>query len=143
MASSVEVRVPLLDNEILDLAARIPSRLKLNGWRRKYIFKRSQEGTLPRQVIWRPKAGFSAPVRSWLTGSLAPLVDELLSERALRGRGLFRPDAVTRLRREQDLGLADNALRIYALLSLELWFRTFADRTWQFDRTTRKSAAAP
>ena len=143
MASSVEVRVPLLDYEILDLAARIPSRLKLHGWRRKYVFKRSQEAVLPRRIIWRPKAGFSAPVRAWLTGGLAPLMDELLSEETVRRRGLVRPEAVARLRREHDLGLADNALRLYALLSLELWCRTFTDRTWQFDGTRARVIGAP
>jgi asparagine synthase (glutamine-hydrolysing) len=66
MAASVEVRVPLLDDAIVDLTRRIPSSLKLHGWRRKYVFKKSQEGRLPNDVIWRRKAGFGAPIRSWL-----------------------------------------------------------------------------
>jgi asparagine synthase (glutamine-hydrolysing) len=133
MAASVEVRVPLLDDELVALAARIPSSLKLNGLRRKYVFKRSQEAVLPRRIVWRPKAGFGAPVRSWLAGGLAPLVEDLLSEQTVRRRGLVRPEAVARLRHEHDAGLADNGLRLYALLSLELWCRTFIDRTWRFD----------
>lgn len=133
MAASVEVRVPLLDNEIVDLAATIPSNLKLRAWRRKYIFKRSQQGILPKEVIWRPKAGFGAPVRSWLTGELAPMVDDLLSERTLAARGLVDPPAVARLRADNESGRADNSLQLYALLSLELWCRTFLDRAWHFD----------
>jgi asparagine synthase (glutamine-hydrolysing) len=132
MAASVEVRVPLLDDELVALAARIPSRLKLKGLRRKYIFKRSQEGTLPRDIIWRRKAGFGAPIRSWLEQDLAPIVDELLSESALRHRGLFEPAAVARLRADNTAGRADNSLQLYALVSLELWFQTFLDRTWRF-----------
>ena len=133
MAASVEVRVPLLDDELVDLAARIPSHLKLKAWRRKYIFKKSQVGLLPPEVVWRRKAGFGAPVRSWLSGELAPLVDELLSDRTIRDRGLVRPEVVRRLREEHAAGRADYGLRLYALLSLELWCRTFVDRTWRFE----------
>jgi asparagine synthase (glutamine-hydrolysing) len=132
MAASVEVRVPLLDDELVSLSARIPSALKLKAWRRKYIFKRSQVGRLPTEVIWRRKAGFGAPIRSWLVKDLAPLLDDLLSEESLRRRGLIRPETVRRLRRENERGLADNSLQLYALLSLELWQQTFLDRTWTF-----------
>jgi asparagine synthase (glutamine-hydrolysing) len=133
MAASVEVRVPLLDDEVVTLAARIPSNLKLKGWQRKYIFKRSQERILPRDVIWRRKAGFGAPVRSWLVRDLAPLVADLLSEETLRRRNLIDPRAVERLWKDNVAGRSDNSLRLYALLSLELWCSTFADRTWSFD----------
>ena len=133
MAASVEVRVPLLDDELVALASRIPSRLKLQKWRRKYVFKRSQEGVLPREVVWRRKAGFGAPIRAWLEKDLAPLVDDLLSEGALRRRGLVEPAAVERLRADNAAGRADNSLQLYALLSLELWFQTFLDRPWRFD----------
>ena len=135
MAASVEVRVPLLDDELVELAARIPSELKLKRLRRKYIFKRSQEGILPRDVIWRRKAGFGAPVTSWLSGELSPLIDELLSDEAIRERGLVDVASVRRLQRDNATGSADNSLRIYALLSLELWCRTFIDRSWKFGET--------
>ena len=133
MAASVEVRVPLLDDELVDLAAHIPSSLKLKRLTRKYIFKRSQEGVLPPEIIWRRKAGFGAPVRSWLVGDLAPLVGDLLSEGTLAERGLVRPDVVHRLWVENVEGRADRSLQLYALLSLELWCRTFVDRRWSFD----------
>ena len=92
MAASVEVRVPLLDDELVELAARIPSDLKLNGLKRKYIFKKSQEAVLPHDIVWRPKAGFGAPVRSWLVKDLAPLV----RRRALRGDAAPRAASSTR-----------------------------------------------
>jgi asparagine synthase (glutamine-hydrolysing) len=141
MAASVEVRVPLLDDEVVALAARIPSSLKLKGWRRKYIFKRSQESVLPRDVIWRKKAGFGAPLRSWLVKDLAPLVDDLLSERAVRDRGLFDPAAVRAMWKANSEGRADYSLRLYSLLTLELWCRTFLDRRWTFDEAPRPSVA--
>jgi asparagine synthase (glutamine-hydrolysing) len=132
MATSVEVRVPLLDDEVVALATRIPSDLKLHGWRRKYIFKRSQEGVLPHDIIWRRKAGFGAPVRSWLSGPLMPMVNDLLSPATLRRRGFFDSDAVMRLHAENTAGAADNSLRLYALISFELWCQTFLDRRWSF-----------
>ena len=132
MASSVEVRVPFLDDELVELAGRIPTRLKLKRLQRKYIFKKSQEGILPKEVIWRPKAGFGAPLRAWLAKDLAPLMADLLSERVLRERGLIRPAVVPQLQYENAKGQADHSLRLYALLTLELWCRTFVDRTWEF-----------
>jgi asparagine synthase (glutamine-hydrolysing) len=142
MAASVEIRVPLLDNDLVALAARIPSNLKIKGLRRKYIFKRSQEGVLPRDIVWRRKAGFGAPIRSWLEKDLAPLMDDLLSDEALRARGLLRPEAVRHMHNENVAGVADYSLRLYALLSLELWHRTFVDRTWSFESIGAQPAVA-
>jgi asparagine synthase (glutamine-hydrolysing) len=136
MAASVEVRVPLIDDELVALAARIPSNLKLHGWRRKYVFKRSQEQALPKDIVWRRKAGFGAPVRSWLERDLAPMLDDLLSEDTLRARGLVDPAAVRRLRADNSAGRADNSIQLYALLGLELWCRTFLDRSWRFEEST-------
>jgi asparagine synthase (glutamine-hydrolysing) len=142
MAASVEVRVPLLDDELVALAARIPSGLKLRGTRRKYVFKRSQERVLPREIVWRRKAGFGAPVRAWLARDLAPVLEELFSPATLRTRGLVEPAVVQRLRDENAAGLADNSLQLYALLSLELWLRTFVDRTWTFDSLAARGPLA-
>ena len=133
MAASVEVRVPLLDDELVALAARIPSRLKLRRWQRKYIFKKSQLGVLPDDVIWRRKAGFGAPVRAWLERGLAPMADDLLAPETLSRRGLIDPTAVERMRRSNTAGQGDYAIQLYGLLSLELWSQTFLDRTWTFD----------
>ncbi len=127
MAASAEVRVPLLDDEVVALAARIPPELKLKRLTRKYILKRSMEGVLPHGVIWRPKAGLGAPVRSWLVGELKPLVDDLLSPANVAARGLFDPAEVTRLIADNDTGRADNALRIWSLLTFELWQQQFLD----------------
>jgi asparagine synthase (glutamine-hydrolysing) len=143
MAASVEVRVPLLDDELVALSARIPSDLKLRLLRRKYILKRSQEQMLPKDVVWRRKAGFGAPLRSWLEKDLAPVVDDLLSPEAVRRRGLFDPLAVRRLWDDNVAGRHDNSLRIYALLTIELWCRTFLDREWSFDALADPSTQAP
>lgn len=127
MAASTEVRVPLLDDEVVALSARLPPDLKLRRFTRKYILKRSMDGTLPSDVIWRPKAGFGAPVRAWLQSDLKPMVRDLLSADAVRARGLFDPAEVERIIAANDAGTEDNALRLWALLTLEIWQRTFLD----------------
>jgi len=127
MAASTEVRVPLLDDELVQLAGRVPPTLKLRRTTRKYVLKKAMEGVLPEEVIWRPKAGFGAPLRAWIDEGLRPLVDDCLSPAAVRERGLFEPAAVQQLVRDNEAGTADNALRIWALLVLELWQRTFVD----------------
>ncbi len=127
MASSMEVRVPLLDHELVEMAARIPARLKLKGLTRKYILKRAAAGWLPREIIHRKKAGFSAPVRAWLARDLRDTVEELLSESSIRHRGYFNYPAVRRLIDNNLSGREDNSLKIYQLLTLELWHRSFID----------------
>ena len=127
MAASTEVRVPLLDDWLVELSGRIPPELKLRRLTRKYILKRSMEGVLPREIIRRPKAGFGAPVRSWLVGDLKPMVDDLLSPQSVAARGLFRGAEVQRLIAANTAGAEDNALRLWALLTLELWQRTYID----------------
>jgi asparagine synthase (glutamine-hydrolysing) len=127
MAATLEVRVPFLNHELVELAARMPPRLKLRGLRRKYILKRAAERLLPREVVWRRKAGFGAPIRSWLRGALRPLVEGLLSEEVVRARGLFRPAEVRRVVEENLSGREDFSLQVLQLLTLEMWQREFLD----------------
>ena len=126
MAANLEVRVPFLNREMIEMAARMPPRLKLHGLTRKYVLKRALEKVLPREVVWRKKAGFGAPIRSWLRGPLRPLVNELLSEEAVRKRGLFRPTEVKKVIDANFSGREDHNLQVFQLLGLELWFREFA-----------------
>ena len=127
MAVNLEVRVPFLNREMIEMAARMPPRLKLRGLKRKYILKRALEGVLPNDVIWRRKAGFGAPIRSWLRGPLRPLIAELLSDDAVKRRGLFRPKEVNRVVNANFSGREDYNLQVFQLLGLELWHRTFID----------------
>jgi asparagine synthase (glutamine-hydrolysing) len=127
MAANLEVRVPFLNREMIDLTARMPPELKLHGFKRKYILKRALERVLPREAVWRKKAGFGAPIRSWLRGPLQPLVNDLLSEETVRKRGLFRPDEVKRIINANLSGREDYNLQVFQLLNLELWQRQFMD----------------
>jgi asparagine synthase (glutamine-hydrolysing) len=127
MAATLEVRVPFLNVELVELAARMPPSLKLRGLKRKYILKRAAERLLPREIVWRKKAGFSAPLRSWLRGALRPLVEELLSNEVVKRRGLFRPEEVRRVVEANQTGREDFSLQVFQLLTLELWQREFMD----------------
>ncbi|HVS83657.1 MAG TPA: asparagine synthase (glutamine-hydrolyzing) [Pyrinomonadaceae bacterium] len=127
MAANLEVRVPFLNQEMLELAARMPPDLKLRGLKRKYILKRAMERLLPREIVWRKKAGFGAPIRSWLRGPLRPMVEDLLSEETVKSRGLFRPEEVRRVIDANLSGREDYNLQVFQLLNLELWQRAFID----------------
>ena len=127
MAAGVEVRVPLLDLELVDLATRIPPRLKQKGMLGKAIFKKAMEPDLPRDVIYRKKSGFGAPLRRWLRHELRPVVEETLSAEAVQRRGLFDPTAVRRLVKLDRAGRVDAAYVILALMSVEMWCRLFVD----------------
>jgi asparagine synthase (glutamine-hydrolysing) len=127
MANSLEVRVPLLDHELVELAARIPARLKIKGLTRKYILKKAAESWLPRNIIYRKKAGFSAPLRAWLRRDLRGMVEDLLSETNINKRGYFDYPEVRRLIDDNLSGREDNSLKVFQLLMLELWHREFID----------------
>ena len=127
MAANLEVRVPFLNREMIEMAARMPPHLKLRGFKRKYILKRALERMLPREVVWRKKAGFGAPIRSWLRGPLRPLVEDLLSEETVKQRGLFRPSEIKRIVKANLSGREDNNLQVFQLLNLELWHQRFID----------------
>jgi asparagine synthase (glutamine-hydrolysing) len=127
MAAGVEVRVPLLDQIFVDFAVRIPSSMKQRGPVGKAIFKRAMEPYLPRDVIYRPKTGFGAPLRRWIQNELRGRVDDTLSESSLRARGLFEPSAVRTLVARDRRGEVDASYTIFALLCMELWCRIFID----------------
>ncbi len=133
MACSVELRAPFLDHKLVELAWAIDTRLKLRGRTPKYILRKALAPYLPRTIVTRPKAGFGGPVRSWIRGPLSEYVRDRLSAPAVRKRGLVSAEAVQRIIREERSGEQDNALKIWALLLLELWCERFLDdaRAWR------------
>src|SRR6185295_18478956 len=94
MAHSIEVRVPLLDQKLVEFAATIPPELKLNGNTTKYIFKKAMEGILPAEILYRPKRGFAIPLSRWFRGQLSTYVRDLLLSKKSIERGLFRKSYV-------------------------------------------------
>jgi asparagine synthase (glutamine-hydrolysing) len=127
MAVGVEVRVPFLDTDLVNLAASIPERYKQHGRTGKWILKKAMEPFLPHDVIYRAKTGFGAPVRRWITNELRELVSDTLCDDALRARGLFEPSAVRKLIADTNSGLVDGAYTILSLLCCELWCEHFLE----------------
>ena len=129
MAAGVEVRVPFLDLDLVELAASIPDRLKQRGHVGKWVLKKAMEPYLPHEVIYRPKTGFGAPLRRWMRHDLRDLVGRLLSPASLNRRGFFDADAVQRLVVDNDAGRRDAAYTLFSLLSIEIWCRRFVDNS--------------
>lgn len=127
MAAGVEVRVPFLDNDLVQLANALPPGLKQRGAEGKWVLKKAMEPYLPHEVIYRPKTGFGAPLRHWLRYELKDLVDDMLSSDTLRRRGLFDPKAVARLVSDDRAGRVDAAYTILGLVCIEIWCRKFTD----------------
>jgi asparagine synthase (glutamine-hydrolysing) len=127
MASGLEVRVPLLDPDLIKFAATIPTALKQQGKTGKAIFKKAMEPYLPKSVIYRKKAGFGAPLRRWLHNELHGYVRDILSESALKRRGLFDHKAVNKLIQWDQSGRIDASYTIFSLLCIELWATIFID----------------
>jgi asparagine synthase (glutamine-hydrolysing) len=132
MASSLEVRVPFLDHEFVDFVTwNVPPKLKIKGVLRpttKYIFRKAMQSALPAEVLRQPKAGFGAPVDYWVANDLREMVDDLLSEQAIRNRGYFNPTAVRTLIEEHRKGREDWSMQIWQLLTFEIWMQTFVDQ---------------
>jgi asparagine synthase (glutamine-hydrolysing) len=130
MACGVEVRVPLLDPDLVALSWRIPPAWKQKGGTGKWVFRKAMEPLVPREVIDRPKTGFGAPVRRWLTHELKPMVDDVLSVDSLSDRGLFDPHRVRRLVELDRERRIDGSYTVLSLLCIELWCRQFVDRAF-------------
>ena len=127
MAANLEVRVPFLNHKLVSLSERMPASLKIKGLKRKYILKRAAEKWLPKDIVWRKKAGFSAPVRSWMRNELGGMLSELLSERAVKQRGLFNHSYISHMMKMNSSGQEDFNLQLFQLLNLEIWMREFID----------------
>ncbi len=127
MAASTEVRVPFFDNEIVDFMLTVPCSLKRHGRTSKVVLRDAVRDIVPAAIIERRKAGFGAPIRTWLRRDLREMVDDLLGSERIKARGYFEPKAIRTLVDDDREGRADNTYRIWALLTLELWHQTFLD----------------
>lgn len=127
MAASVEVRVPFIDKEVIEYAMQIPGQYKYQNGQSKSILKKVAEKYLPHEIIYRPKASFGAPIRSWISNELKEMVDDLLSKKNIEKRGFFNYEMVKKIIDDDRNGKQDNAYRIYQMLTIELWCREFLD----------------
>ena len=121
MANSLEVRAPLLDHQFVEWAATLPATLKLHSQHSKYIFKRALEPLLPREILYRPKQGFSMPLARWFRGPLRAMLRRAIASPLLHDTGYFQEAALARLVDDHEQGRQDHS----AILWLVVVFETF------------------
>jgi asparagine synthase (glutamine-hydrolysing) len=125
MAASIESRPPLTDHRIVEFMFSVPPKERIRGTTQKYLLKKVADRYLPRNIVYRPKASFASPLRSWIRGPLRVMIDELLSEDAVRARGLYDPKCISDLIARDRQGREDNSYLIWTFLTNEIWFRSF------------------
>ena len=123
MAASVEVRVPFVDPVVAQAAFAIPGRDKIRNRQGKVALKQAAEKWLPHEIVYRPKASFSAPLRAWVRNDLQEVINDVLVHGELVGSGMIRASALDRLIQDERAGREDNAKQIWQLLTMELWYR--------------------
>ena len=125
MAHSLEVRVPLLDHEVMEFAASLPPALKLRGGTGKYVLKKAVRNLLPPETLTRTKMGFSVPLARWLRGELRPLFQERMFAPDAFVRELFDPAPIRTWWDRHQSGVSDYSPELWSLLMLETWGRRF------------------
>jgi asparagine synthase (glutamine-hydrolysing) len=125
MLCSLETRAPFLDHEVVELAARIPSSLKLKKGETKYILKKCMEGILPNKILYRKKMGFGVPLVHWFKKDLTEYARDILLSKETRERGLFNPPYISSLLTDHQKKGRDLSARIWALLFFEHWCRNW------------------
>src|SRR4029450_9733428 len=143
MAVSLECRVPLLEQELVELASRMPGSIKVRGGQLRHVLKPPLPGLLPDDILARKKRGFGTPMGAWLKGELAPLLRELLSEESVAARGLFRHPPLPHLIAAHEANRVDGTDRLLALLNLEIWARIYLDHRSAVDVAEELRATAP
>ncbi|HEU5021844.1 MAG TPA: asparagine synthase (glutamine-hydrolyzing) [Bryobacteraceae bacterium] len=129
MAHSLEVRPPLLDHRIVEFAARLPEKLKIDGGRKKVILKSLMRDKLPQSVLNRPKAGLDIPAHEWFRGPLLPLFEETMSEKAVRGTGIFHYEGIRDLAANHRSRRINAGYQLWALLTVFLWLKRWKIET--------------
>ena len=127
MAHSIESRVPLLDNEVIEFASTLPASMKIVNGRRKHVLKEAARRLLPAEILDRKKQGFGVPLGVWFRGGLTDVFSDVLRSPLTRQRGYFEPAFVDRLVSEHLAGKRDHTLRLWQLLVFELWHRQYID----------------
>jgi asparagine synthase (glutamine-hydrolysing) len=123
MAASTEVRVPFVDVEVVKAAFALPGHRKVVGRQGKAALKQAASSILPREIVYRPKGLFSAPLRAWMSRELAPLVREVVHDGVLVSSGFLQREALARLVAEDASGQQDRSKHLWHILTLEYWYR--------------------
>jgi len=122
MFNSMEVRAPLLDTRVVDLANHMPLSFKFKNFQKKYILKKLMKGKLPENIIYRMKKGFGMPIGEWIRGDMKELVLNALSKESMNKMNLFNVDYVEEILEQHFSGMRDNRKQIWTLLVFALWW---------------------
>ena len=128
MAVSLECRVPLLDQDLVTLAAAMPTSIKVRDGQLKHVMKAALADLLPSDILHRAKRGFGTPMGAWLKKELAPMLRQLLSPEVVARRGLFRQPVIDRLMADHEANRIDGTDALIALMNLEIWSRVYLDQ---------------
>jgi len=115
----------------------LPDSMKVRGLRTKVILREVMKNRIPDRILRRPKAPFAAPLRTWLRRDLKGLIGDYLSPGRVLARGILNPGVVHRMIQEHQQGREDHSLRIWALLTLEVWIQEFYDNRARFKMPDR------
>ena len=121
MANSLETRVPLLDHRVVEFAWQLPMHQKIRNGTGKWALREVLYRHVPREMIERPKKGFSIPLAQWLRGPLRDWAEALLEETRLRREGYFHAAPIRKLWSEHQDGKRDNALKLWSVLMFQAW----------------------
>lgn len=125
MAVGVEARVPYLDVPLVEFAQKLRPELKMQNGETKYLLKKVAERYIPKEIIYRPKSGFGAPVRQWITNDMREMINTRLSADSISEQGIFDPAQVKSLIERNSRGEIDASYNIWALLAIDSWMRQF------------------
>jgi asparagine synthase (glutamine-hydrolysing) len=123
MANSLEVRVPILDHELIEWAAGLPLAMKLRNGEGKYVFKKALEPLVPQELLYRPKMGFSIPLARWFRGPLRQRLRDAMSSAALADAGVFDMNYLATLVDQHQSGVRDHSSTLWSLLMFESFLR--------------------
>lgn len=125
MAASLELRVPFLDYNIVEFSARIPSRMRMPYFTKKYVLRKAVAGLLPKDIIQRRKQGLLVPVKSWMTNELRSYVDDVLMNAEMYKENMINKSYVKMILEQHYSGRHNHGNRLWALMTLELWYREY------------------
>ncbi|MFT5924295.1 MAG: asparagine synthase (glutamine-hydrolyzing) [Paraglaciecola sp.] len=129
MANSLEVRAPLLDKDIVEFAATLPSSMKFKNGEKKHILKEAFKPMLPDGILYRKKMGFSVPLASWLRHEIKELAQRHLIEQAQGLKSIFNHNQIVTLWNEHQGGSADHSALLWSMLMFEMWWNKYMDKS--------------
>ncbi len=132
MAASLELRVPLLDHRVVELAWQIPEQMKTNGKDSKLILRKILADHLPSELFERPKTGFGIPLSDWIRGPLSSWVEDLINPSMVKKYGILNSDIVWKIWQEHRSGRQDWGYWLWDLVSLQAWLEENSVSTGQF-----------